>query len=59
VFLFPVLNLQEVPNMSHHDVSESPVIDEQEMDANSRADVLAMLSLVAIIVTMAVFYVSR
>jgi hypothetical protein len=45
--------------MSHHDVSESPVIDEQEMDANSRADVLAMLSLVAIIVTMAVFYVSR
>jgi hypothetical protein len=45
--------------MSHHDVSESPVIDEQELDANSRADVLAMLSLVAIIVTMAVFYVSR
>lgn len=45
--------------MSHHDVSESPVIDEQEMDANSRADALAMLSLVAIIVIMAVFFVSR
>tara|TARA_R100001377_G_scaffold72339_1_gene48125 strand:- start:1095 stop:1244 length:150 start_codon:yes stop_codon:yes gene_type:complete len=45
--------------MSHHDVSASPQINEEESDANSRADVLAMLSLVAIIVTMAVFYVSR
>ena len=45
--------------MSHHDVSESPQINEEEADANSRADVLAMLSMVAILVTMAVFYVSR
>ena len=45
--------------MSHHDVSESPEIDQQEMDANSRADALALFSLVLIIVTMAVFYASR
>ncbi len=45
--------------MSHHDVSESPEIDQQEMDANSRADALALLALVAIIVVMAVFYASR
>lgn len=45
--------------MSHHDVSESPQINEAESDANSQADVIAMLSLVAIIVTMAVFFVSR
>ena len=45
--------------MSHHDVSPSPQISEEESDANSRADVIAMLSLVAIIVTMVVFFVSR
>ena len=45
--------------MSHHDVSESPQINQEEADANSRADLLAMLALVAIVVTMAVFYVSR
>jgi len=45
--------------MSHHDVSEHPVIDEKELDANSRADSLAMLSLVAIVVILAVFFVSR
>jgi len=45
--------------MSHHDVNEHPVIDEKEMDDNSRADALALLSLVAIVVTLAVFYVSR
>jgi len=45
--------------MSHHDVSESPEIDQQEMDANSSADALAIFSLVLIIVTMAVFYASR
>lgn len=45
--------------MSHHDVSTSPEINEEERDANSRADAIALLSLVAIVVTMAVFYVSR
>jgi len=45
--------------MSHHDVSEHPVIDEKELDANSRADTLAILALVAIVVIMAVYYVSR
>jgi hypothetical protein len=59
VFQSSVLNSQEDPTMSHHDVSESPVIDQQEMDANSRADTLAMFSLVLIIVTMAVFFASR
>ena len=45
--------------MSHHDVSESPQINEQELEANSRADAIAILSLVAITVTLAVFFVSR
>ena len=45
--------------MSHHDLSESPQIDEVELEANSRADTIAILSLVAIIVTIAVFFVSR
>ncbi len=45
--------------MSHHDASEHPVIDEKELDSNSRADTLAMFSLVAIVVTMAVFFASR
>lgn len=45
--------------MSQHDVSEHSVIDEKELDDNSRADTLAILSLVAIVVIMAVFYVSR
>jgi len=45
--------------MSHHHASESPQITEQERDANSRADVIAVLSLVVIVVTMAVFFVSR
>lgn len=45
--------------MSHQDVTESPQINEAERDANSQADMIAMLSLVAIIVTMAVFFVSR
>lgn len=45
--------------MSHHDVSEHPVIDEKELDDNSRADTLAILALVAIVVTLAVFFVSR
>jgi len=45
--------------MSHHHVSESPQINEAESDANSRADAIAMLSIVAIIVTVAVFFVSR
>tara|TARA_R110001592_G_scaffold105797_3_gene297462 strand:+ start:219 stop:434 length:216 start_codon:yes stop_codon:yes gene_type:complete len=45
--------------MSHHDVSTSPEINEEESEANSRADVIAILSLVAIIVTMAVYFVSR
>jgi hypothetical protein len=45
--------------MSHHDVSESPAINEEVAEANSRADALAMLSLVVIIVTMMVYFVSR
>jgi hypothetical protein len=45
--------------MSHHDASEHHVIDERELDGNSRADTLAMLYLVVIIVTMAVFFASR
>ncbi len=45
--------------MIHHDASEHHVIDEKELDANSRADTLAMLSLVLIVVTMAVFFASR
>jgi hypothetical protein len=51
--------LQEGHAMSHHDASEHPVIDEKELDSNSRADTLAMFSLVAIVVTMAVFFASR
>jgi len=45
--------------MSHHDVSNDTVIDDAELDANSRADMLAMLSLVVIVVTMAVFFASH
>lgn len=45
--------------MSHHDVSTDTVIDDAELDANSRADALAMLSLVLIIFAMAVFFASR
>lgn len=45
--------------MSHHDVSNDTAIDPAERDANSRADMLAMLSLVLIIVTMAVFFAAN
>lgn len=45
--------------MSHQNASEHPVIDEKELDSNSRADTLAMLSLVVIVVIMGVFFVSR
>lgn len=45
--------------MSHHEVSSNSQIDQAELDANSRADALAILSLVAIVVTMAVFFVSH
>lgn len=45
--------------MSHHEAHTPSAVDHEEMDSNSRADALAMLSLVAIIVTMAVFFVSR
>ena len=45
--------------MSHHEVHTHNEADHEEMDSNSRADALAMLSLVAIIVSMAVFFVSR
>ncbi|MDP1932440.1 MAG: hypothetical protein Q8L60_13385 [Gammaproteobacteria bacterium] len=45
--------------MSHHEVHTSSEVDHEEMDSNSRADAIAILSLVVIIVAMAVFYVSR
>ncbi len=45
--------------MSHHEVSSNSQIDHAEMDGNSRADALAIFSLVAIIVVMAVFFVSQ
>ena len=45
--------------MSHHEVTETLEISEEERDANSRADMIAALSLVAIVVTMVVFFVSR
>jgi len=45
--------------MSHHNDREHPVIDEKDMDDSSRADTLALLSLVAIVVILTVFYVSR
>lgn len=42
--------------MSHHDTPETAPYDEVEAQGNSNADVLAMFSLVAIIVVMAVFF---
>ena len=45
--------------MSHHEVTQTVEISEEERDANSRADMIAALSLVAIVVTMVVFFVSR
>ncbi len=45
--------------MSHHDHHETAHYDEATAEANSKADVLAMLSLVAIIVVLAVFYVGQ
>ncbi len=45
--------------MSHHDVPEAVQYNEEVAEANSRADMLALVSLVAIVVVMAVFYVSR
>ena len=45
--------------MSHHDVSHDTAIDPAEQDANSRADALAIFSLVVIIVSMAVFFASH
>jgi hypothetical protein len=44
--------------MSHHDVSSNAPVNEKELESNSRADAIAMLALVAIVVVMAVFYVS-
>ncbi len=46
-------------NMSHHDDHVKTPLDYEEMDANSRADAIAMFSLVVIIVTIAVFFASR
>lgn len=45
--------------MSHHDVPDTVQYNEEEADANSSADMLAIVSLVVIAVVMAVFYVSR
>lgn len=46
--------------MSHHDTRQhESAYDETEADANSKADTLAMLGFVLVIVTMAVYYVSR
>jgi hypothetical protein len=45
--------------MSHHDEPVKTPVDHEEMDANSRADAIAMFSLVVIIVTIAVFFASR
>ena len=45
--------------MSHHDEPVKTPVDDKEMDANSRADAIAMFSLVVIIVTIAVFFASR
>jgi hypothetical protein len=44
--------------MSHHEVSGNTPVDEKELTNNSRADAIAMLALVVIVVVMAVFYVS-
>ncbi|MGJ8689322.1 MAG: hypothetical protein ACSHXZ_07360 [Gammaproteobacteria bacterium] len=45
--------------MSHHDTPETVEYNEELADANSRADLLAIVSLVAIVIVMAVFFVSR
>jgi hypothetical protein len=44
--------------MSHHEEPINTPVDHEEMEANSRADALALLSLVTIIVVMAVFFVA-
>lgn len=44
--------------MSHHDTPDTAHYDEAEADANSKADVLAMFSLVVILVVMAAFFAS-
>lgn len=44
--------------MSHHDTAPNNDISDEERDANSTADTIAMLSLVVIAVVLAVFYVS-
>lgn len=45
--------------MSHQNEPVQTPVDYEEMDANSRADAIAMFSLVVIIVTIAVFFASR
>ncbi|MDT8428578.1 MAG: hypothetical protein RQ757_07415 [Pseudomonadales bacterium] len=46
--------------MSQHDNRQQEyAYDEAEADANSKADTLAMLGFVLVIVAMAVYYVSR
>lgn len=45
--------------MSHQKEPVQTPVDYEEMDANSRADAIAMFSLVVIIVTIAAFFASR
>ena len=55
----PIQASQLEPNMSHHDESANTPIDSEVMDANSRADAVALFSLVMIIVSIAAFFASR
>lgn len=44
--------------MSHHDTATNTELNQEELDANSKADTLALFSLVVIVVVMAIYYVS-
>jgi hypothetical protein len=44
--------------MSHHETTDNNDISDAERDANSKADTLAMFSLVVVIVGLAIFFAS-
>lgn len=44
--------------MSHHEPTASNDISDEERDANSKADTIAMFSLVVVIVGLAIFFAS-
>jgi len=56
--IFNLYNYLVGKHMSHHEPISSNDISDEERDANSKADTIAMFSLVVVIVGLAIFFAS-